>query len=318
MTTLKGQEELDQYKLTRKEVADFLGISTNAVRMSQRGNNCHNLEYRFDGNQYLFKVPRRDQVPSRIRDHPSDHPRPPKSTHGATPELHKKIYNRGATHRGEDNYTSNALRMYNEGKILKNIEGKFKSPEHKKAFNEMTEAGFKEAYEISKRAKLKVSQENSRVSTPEVFPGGNAYSFNQSHAKYGTMLNAQGIAEGDKKEFEREDRKYEQDNETPQKEEWQTQERLDGTKVKVRVRTGIIDFRPSNKSYFLCGGNSPGFNGYAGSDNIDDPGSVEFTQYELDRYGPVEERRSDSFKNKIEEDTYRARKALYKKTGEIY
>ena len=65
MTTLKGQEELDQYKLTRKEVADFLGISTNAVRMSQRGNNCHNLEYRFDGTKYLFKVPRRDQVITR-------------------------------------------------------------------------------------------------------------------------------------------------------------------------------------------------------------------------------------------------------------
>ena len=42
MTTLKGQEELDQYKLTKREVADFLGISTNAVRMSMRGNNCHN------------------------------------------------------------------------------------------------------------------------------------------------------------------------------------------------------------------------------------------------------------------------------------
>ena len=75
MTTLKGQEELDQYKLTRKEVADFLGISTNAVRMSQRGNNCHNLEYRFDGNQYLFKVPRRDPVITRLAHHPLDHPK---------------------------------------------------------------------------------------------------------------------------------------------------------------------------------------------------------------------------------------------------
>ncbi|MDP6249938.1 MAG: hypothetical protein QGH26_03845, partial [Candidatus Pacebacteria bacterium] len=70
MTTLKGQEELDQYKLTSREVADFLGITTNAVRMSMRGNNCHNLEYRFDGKQYLFKVPRRDPVITRIPDHP--------------------------------------------------------------------------------------------------------------------------------------------------------------------------------------------------------------------------------------------------------
>ena len=61
---------------------------------------------------------------------------------------------------------------------------------------DMSEAGFNEAYEISKRAKLKILQENSRVSTPEVYPGNNPNSFNQSHGKYGTMLNASGIAEG--------------------------------------------------------------------------------------------------------------------------
>ena len=94
MTTLKGQEELDQYKLTKREVADFLGISTNAVRMSMRGNNCHKLEYRFDGTKYLFKVPQRDQVSSRLADHPSDHPRTPRSTPKSTLGTHKKIYNR--------------------------------------------------------------------------------------------------------------------------------------------------------------------------------------------------------------------------------
>ena len=54
-------------------------------------------------------------------------------------------------------------------------------------------------------------------------------------------------------------------------------------KYKVKVNTGIPDFRPSNTSYFLCGGKSSSFNGYSGSDNKEDPGSVEFTQYELDR-----------------------------------
>ena len=316
MTTLKGQEELDQYKLTKREVADFLGITTNAVRMSMRGNNCHNLEYRFDGSKYLFKIPRRDTVKRGITHPMVRHKGTPRST-PETPEKNKKIYNRGATARGEDNYTSDALRMYNQGKILKNIEGKFKSPEHKRIFNEMTEAGFKEAYETSKRNKLKGLQENTRA-TPEVFPGGNANSIHQSHGKYGTMLNAQGIQEGDRKALEREDRKYEEETGTQYKQEWQTQERLDGTKVKVRVSTGIVDFRPSNSSYFLCGGNSAGFNGYAGRDEIDDPGSVEFSQQELDSYGPIEERRSDSFKNKVEEDNYRARKHLFKKTGEIY
>ena len=272
MTTLKGQAELDQYKLTRREVADYLGITTNAVRMAQRGNNCHNLEYRFDGTRYLFKIPPRDPVITRIPDRPSDHPGSPK-----TPGRNKKIYNRGATARGEDNYTSNALRMHNEAKMRIALDKKFKSPEHKKVFMDMSEAGFNEAYEISKRAKLKGPQENSRVSTPEVFPGGNPNSIHQSHGKYGHMLNAQGIAEGDRKAFEREDRKFEEETGTKYKQEWRTQERLDGTKVRVRVSTGIIDFGPSNNSYFT--GKAPG-DGYSGGD-LDDPGSAEVPRLEL-------------------------------------
>jgi len=277
MTTLKGQEELDQYKLTRREVADYLGITTNAVRMAQRGNNCHNLEYRFDGTRYLFKIPPRDPVITRIPDHPGS----PK-----TPGRNKKIYNRGATHRGEDNYTSNALRMHNEAKMRIALDKKFKSPEHKKVFMDMSEAGFNEAYEISKRAKLKGTQENSRVSTPEVFPGGRATSLLQSHGKYGTMLNAQGIAEWDRKALEQEDRKYEEEAGTKYKQEWQTQERLDGTKVNVRVSTGIIDFGPSNNSYFT--GKAPG-DGYLGGD-LDDPGSAEVPILELSPGDPNIER----------------------------
>jgi len=276
MTTLKGQEELDQYKLTKREVADFLGITTNAVRMSMRGNNCHSLEYRFDGTKYLFKVPRRDPVITRIPDHPG----PPE-----TPGRNKKIYNRGATARGEDNYTSNALRMHNEAKMRIALDKKFKSEAHKKVFMDMSEAGFKEAYEISKRAKLKKAQDNSRP-TPEVFPGGRATSLQQSHGKYGTMLNAQGIAEWDRKALEQEDRKYEEEAGTKYKQEWQTQERLDGTKVNVRVSTGIIDFGPSNNSYFT--GKAPG-DGYLGGD-LDDPGSAEVPRLELSPGDPNIER----------------------------
>ena len=304
MTTLKGQEELDQYKLTRKEVADFLGISTNAVRMSQRGNNCHNLEYRFDGTKFLFKVPRRHPVTSMIRDHPSDHPRTPKSTLG----VHKKIYNRGATARGEDNYTSDALRMHNQAKMRIALDKKFKSPEHKKAFMDMSESAFKEAYEISKRAKLKGSQENSRVSTPEVFPGGRASSINQQHGKYGGILTAPGIAEVERKALQREDRKYEEETGTKYKQEWQTQERFDGTKVKVRVNTREIDFRPRNSSYFI--GKAP-YDTNTGEP--DDPGSVEFSQSHLDNYGPIQGR--NSFNNKNEESIYRTKKHLLKTKG---
>lgn len=308
MTTLKGQEELDQYKLTRKEVADFLGISTNAVRMSQRGNNCHELEYRFDGTKYLFKVPRRDQVITRSVDHPIDHPRTPKSTPGPTLGTHKKIYNRGATARGEANYPNLAFQMANEAKMRVALDKKFKNEAHKKAFMDMSESAFKEAYEISKRAKLKGTQENSRVSTPEVFPGGLASSIHQSHGKYGTMLNAQGIVEGDRKILEREDRKYDQDNETKYKQEYQNSMQLDGTVKRVRVNTRVLDFTPSNNSYFI--GSAP-YDTTTGEP--DDPGSVEFSQSHLDNYGPIQER--TSFNNKIEESIYRTKKHLLKTKG---
>ena len=48
----------------------------------------------------------------------------------------------------------------------------------------------------------------------------------------------------------------------------------------------------------------------------EDPGSVEITQHQIDSYGPIEER--TNFKSKVEESIYRARKDLFKKTGEIY
>ena len=304
MTTLKGQEELDQYKLTKREVADFLGISTNAVRMSMRGKNCHKLEFRFDGAKYLFKVPQRDQVQSRLVDHSSDLPRTPKTPLGR----HKKIYNRGATARGEANYPNLAFQMANEAKMRVALDKKFKNEAHKKAFMDMSEAGFKEAYEISKRAKLKVSQENSRVSTPEVFPGGRASSINQQHGKYGGILTAPGIAEVERKALQREDRKYEEETGTKYKQEWQTQERFDGTKVKVRVNTREIDFRPRNSSYFI--GKAP-YDTNTGEP--DDPGSVEFSQSHLDNYGPIQER--TSFNDKIEESIYRTKKHLLKTKG---
>jgi len=307
MTTLKGQEELDQFKLTRKEVADFLGISTNAVRMSMRGNNCHKLEYRFDGHQYLFKIPRRHPVITRNRDPLVQHNGTPKSTPRPTPGLHKKIYNRGATARGEDNYTSNALRMHNEAKMRIALDKKFKSEAHKKVFMDMSEAGFNEAYEISKRAKLKEAQENSRVSTPELSPGNNPNSFNQSHGKYGTMLNAQGIAEGDRKALEHEDRKFEEEYRTPYKQEWRTQERLDGTRVKVRVNTREIDFG-SYKPF-----QSTGCYWESDCDREEKDGGVEITQEQISRATPVQER--TSFDSKVEESIYRAKKHLLKTKG---
>ena len=41
----------------------------------------------------------------------------------------------------------------------------------------------------------------------------------------------------------------------------------------------------------------------------------EFTNNQLDNYGPLEERRSDSFGSKVEESIYRAKKHLLKTKG---
>ena len=150
MAVLKGQEELDQYKLTRREVADFLGITPNAVKCSIRKGNRYKLEYRFDGYQNLFKVPVRDPVISRSVD-PLKTPlkrtiQGKYSQSNGTPGGTPKVLNRGATHKGKGNYTSEALKMANEMKILNSINKKFKSEEHRREFEKLNEAGLEEAW----------------------------------------------------------------------------------------------------------------------------------------------------------------------------
>ena len=68
---------------------------------------------------------------------------------------------------------------------------------------------------------------------------------------------------------------------------------------------------PTLSSYFI--GKAP-LDGPRGEP--EDPGAVEITQEQIDRATPIEER--TSFTNKIDESIYRARKHLFKKTGEIY
>ena len=119
MTVLKGQAELDQYCLTKKQIAKELGISTNAVRCRMRSGNKDNLQYRFDGSKYLFKRP----GVSRVNRPPSV--RPP----GRWNETNRKKkdwskINRGATHRGEAKYTNDAFKYANEMKVLNNIQKK--------------------------------------------------------------------------------------------------------------------------------------------------------------------------------------------------
>jgi hypothetical protein len=300
MTQLKGQAELDSYKLTKKEVADYLGISTNAVRMSMRGNNYHNLEYRKGPNGFLFKVPARHGVTMDSYT-PGPEPRSNKtSTPGITPGF-SKVVKRGATHRGEAKYTSLALKMANEAKTIGAINNKFVDEAHKKAFMEMTEAGFEQAFknsrvtknqEIQKTTQRSFSQDNSRT-----------------HGKYGGMLNATGLQNIESKEHGRLARQDERKHGIVYKEVPQEVMGLDG-KLKMEYRrSNIPDFTGTDTSYYTNGRNAGAC--YSGSTEPDV--AVEFTEHELDRYGPVKER--TEFKDKIDESIHRAKRQSLKDKG---
>ena len=280
MTVLRGQAELDSYKLTKKEIADYLGISTNAVRMSMKGNNYHDLEYRFDGYQYKFKVPARPSV--YIADHTTPGPGPRSNntnTPGITPV--KSRVNRGATHRGEANYKNNATRMYNEGKILKNIEAKFESPEHKRIFNEMTEAGFKDALDKSRKIKDQEFQKNN----PKINPRGTVMGGNpRTHGKYGGMLNGRGLQHIEDQHHGKLARKDERDNGTKYVEELVQTTDFNGKSKMEYKRTDTPDFGWRADTSFYSG--SSGRSYYDGGSQREEY-AVEFSQAEFKEYHKI-------------------------------
>ena len=309
MTVLKGQAELDSYKLTKKEIADYLGISTNAVRMSMRGSNYHNLEYRKSSKGFLFKVPKRpgDNMGANT---PLDHGAI--STPKSTPRK-SKVVNRGATHRGEANYTSLALKMSNEAKTVGAINNKFVDEAHKKAFMEMTEASMDQAYKNSRQQKEQdtktminksYSQDNSGVLNP------------RSHGKYGSMLNAQGLKNVDDRHHSNLRKQKDTGDNINYVEKYQDVMQLDGSFKRQLVKTNTIDFSErstnSSGSYFVGHANYDDFsNKYdVGRNEV----GAEFSQYELDNYSKPEER--TQFDSKVEESIYRAKKHLLKTKGD--
>ena len=167
-----GQEELDEYKFDRKDIALMLAKSTNAIRMMMRKSNCL-LEYRFDGKKFWFKRPRDYLVDTP----PSDHHK------REVNQLHNKIqkkYNRGATHKGKGKYTTDAFKLHNEMKILNSIGGKFRSESHRREFDKLN----KEA--------LKIAQNNLQKREQKELMG--QY---KNPGKYGGLLNAKGIKEAE-------------------------------------------------------------------------------------------------------------------------
>ena len=109
------------------------------MKCSLRSGNKRGLEFRFNGYQNLFKVPKSfktDPVKARLKDPLQT---PLKSRSNRTPGGTPKVLNRGATHRGEGNYTSDALRMHNEMKIMNSLQKKFKNERHREEFEKLNE-----------------------------------------------------------------------------------------------------------------------------------------------------------------------------------
>ena len=309
MTQLIGQKELDSFKLTKKEIADYLGISTNAVRMSMRGSNYHNLEYRKGPKGFLFKVPTRpgDIIPTNTPLDPGA-----MSTPKTTPKS-SKVVNRGATHRGEANYTSLALKMSNEAKTIGAIDNKFVDEAHKKAFMEMTEASMDQAYKDSRikkerdtqgTLKKSFSQDNSNVLNP------------RSHGKYGSMLNAQGLQNVDDRHHSNLRKQKDIGDDINYVEKYKDVMQLDGKFKRQLVKTNTIDFGERNTnssgSYFVGRARYDDFTSDydVGRKDV----GAEFSQYELDNYSKPEER--TEFSSKVEESIYRAKKHLLKTNGD--
>jgi len=284
----KGQKDLDEYIFTRPEVAKLLGKTTNAIRCSMRKGNCK-LEYRFDGQKFLFKRPGADMVPGP--------PKTTKDTHEKTlreyDERVQRRYQRGSTHRdhgGEPsrkgNYTQQSFKHHNELKLLNSLQGKYKNDAQRREFENMNHEALKEA---DKRAKARA------VIDVPINPGPGRVRLRGEQPHYGNMLNATGL----KRVQDNEDRNslldYQRDTAYNQK------------------REGHSYYKPfasNDNSFFI--GRAP-YDSATGEPG--DTGGVEFSNNHLDNYGPLEERRSDSFGSKVEESIYRAKKHLLKTKG---
>jgi len=130
----KLMADLDEFKLTRKEIAKILGISPNAVRMRARNGNKDQLEYRNVGGKILYKRPRANQdirPPGRWYGKQKEMASDPRSVSNSKSSKDWKDWKkvrRGVTHIGEGNYPNEAMKYHNEMKILARIQKEV--PEH--------------------------------------------------------------------------------------------------------------------------------------------------------------------------------------------
>ena len=171
-------------------------------------------------------------------------------------------------------------------KLLNSLQGKYQNDAQRREFEGMNEEALKEADKRAKARAVFDIPDNPR-------PGSLRLKGEQPH--YGNMLNATGLKRAQDNEDKNSLLDYERDTAYNQK------------------REGHSYYKPfasNDNSFFI--GKAP-YDTTTGEP--DDPGGVEFTNNQLDNYGPLEERRSDSFGSKVEESIYRAKKHLLKTKG---
>ena len=176
----------DHYKFTRSEYAQFLGISSNALRMRMRRGQF-GAEYVIKNGNYMFKRPRDIKDVETI---PGPRSLAPVSSTN-------KKYNRGATHKGEAKYTNDFFKRANEVKALNKIQRNL-SDEYT---NEINEEVIKLAQErVIKKKEEQLKKANAPpLTAQEPVPFG----VDTTSTKYGSILNASGLKAVDDKEHAR-------------------------------------------------------------------------------------------------------------------
>ena len=191
----------DDYKFTRSEFAQLLGISSNALRMRMRKSKVQ-YDYVIKDGKYLFKRPH-DYMVGRPSDRPS-----PSSLRLASTTMNKQKVRRGAHKMGKAQYPNSAFEMHNEMKILNSINKKFKNDKIRARFERLNEMALKKIEqeveaEESRKLKDQIKDQQPTNNT------GNSYMQRDGGVlpnKYGHMLNAEGLARAEKRSLSKHDR----------------------------------------------------------------------------------------------------------------
>ena len=210
----KGQQELDEYIFTRKEMARLLGITENALkhRMRRGGGG---LDYRLFGNKYLFKRPGANIVNGPPLATPKSHEKTLEDyDRKVQKRLFPKRYDRGSTHAEhggkpsrKGKYTKSIFKYHNEMKMLNSLQNKYQNPAQRREFEAMNEEALKEA---DKRAKKK-----AEITVPlNHLPGDkiNLRRLKGEMPHYGNMLYRDGLKEVERREQERLDNRWTREN----------------------------------------------------------------------------------------------------------